>query len=360
LATPTARAGTLYPSDYEQYLLELVNRGRANPTAEAARFGITLNEGVSIPLDPGPRPPLAFDLHLVESAVGHSRDMLDRDFFGHVSSNGNTAEDRARIAGYRAIAGIGENIAWRGNTLADLELRQAADDMHQALFVDTELPGRGHRLNLLNTEVREVGFGLVAGDWTSGGVTYKSVMITQDFTQSSLSPILTGVVYQDRDHDAFYSPGGEGLGGVSVTARASSGLTLQTKTFPSGGYSLTLIPGAYEVTFAGPSVEETVLQVTVGLANQKLDLIAPLASPWTNPVSSLDINGDGQLAPLDVLVLINEINASGGGVLSPPAGAASPPPYLDPNGDNTLAALDVLLVINALNSPPVAAPQLQA
>src|SRR5690348_13825831 len=55
-----------------------------------------------------------------------------------------------------------------------------------------------------------------------------------------LSPILTGVVYRDRDRDAFYTPGGEGLGGVSVIARAANGLTLRTTTFPSGGYSVTL------------------------------------------------------------------------------------------------------------------------
>src|SRR3954468_21380533 len=32
---------------YEQYMLELINRARANPAAEAARLGIDLNEGLA-------------------------------------------------------------------------------------------------------------------------------------------------------------------------------------------------------------------------------------------------------------------------------------------------------------------------
>ena len=37
----------VYPSNYEQYLVELINRGRANPAAEASRYGIDLNEGLA-------------------------------------------------------------------------------------------------------------------------------------------------------------------------------------------------------------------------------------------------------------------------------------------------------------------------
>ena len=47
-------------SAQEQYFLELINRGRANPVAEAARFGIDLNEGLAAgTLPPDPAQPLA-------------------------------------------------------------------------------------------------------------------------------------------------------------------------------------------------------------------------------------------------------------------------------------------------------------
>src|SRR5258707_11440338 len=37
----------VYPSNLEQYEVELINRARANPAAEAARYGIDLNEGLA-------------------------------------------------------------------------------------------------------------------------------------------------------------------------------------------------------------------------------------------------------------------------------------------------------------------------
>ncbi len=35
------------PTAHEQYFLELVNRARANPGAEAARLGLGLNDGLA-------------------------------------------------------------------------------------------------------------------------------------------------------------------------------------------------------------------------------------------------------------------------------------------------------------------------
>ena len=42
------------PTAYEQYFLELVNRARANPGAEAARVGIGLNDGLAAGTIAGP------------------------------------------------------------------------------------------------------------------------------------------------------------------------------------------------------------------------------------------------------------------------------------------------------------------
>ena len=33
-----------YPTNFEQYMVELINRGRADPVAEAHRYNIALNE----------------------------------------------------------------------------------------------------------------------------------------------------------------------------------------------------------------------------------------------------------------------------------------------------------------------------
>jgi hypothetical protein len=49
---PRQLLAATFPTAYEQYLVELINRGRANPTAEATRYGTDLNEG----LNPGRSP----------------------------------------------------------------------------------------------------------------------------------------------------------------------------------------------------------------------------------------------------------------------------------------------------------------
>lgn len=73
--------------------------------------------------------------------------------------------------------------------------------------------------------------------------------------------------------------------------------------------------------------------------------------PWRNPVNARDVNNSGFVAPLDVLLIINELNISEPRLLPPPTGSDSPPPFWDPNGDGFLTAADALFVINYLNSP---------
>ncbi len=71
--------------------------------------------------------------------------------------------------------------------------------------------------------------------------------------------------------------------------------------------------------------------------------------PWQNAVLPVDVNGDGNVTPLDVLTVINELNASGPHALSSGGGV---PYFYDVNGDGFLTPTDALQVINYLNSPP--------
>ena len=143
------------PTVAEQYMLELVNRARANPDAEAARFGIDLNEGLA----PGtisatPKPPLAMNGHLLDSARGHSTWMLAADLFQHAGADGSSPGDRMSAAGY-VFSGTwswGENIAWRGST-GPVDLNSTVALMHEDLFVDAGIADRGHRLNLMDEKV---------------------------------------------------------------------------------------------------------------------------------------------------------------------------------------------------------------
>ena len=72
---------------------------------------------------------------------------------------------------------------------------------------------------------------------------------------------------------------------------------------------------------------------------------------WQNPIRPADVNDDDSVSPLDVLTLINDINFRGTrNLVVPPTPSDRPLPYLDSTGDNRIDAVDVLLVINYLNA----------
>ncbi len=91
---------------------------------------------------------------------------------------------------------------------------------------------------------------------------------------------------------------------------------------------------------------------------ERRELMAADVAPFHNFIYPHDVDGDFQLSPLDALVVINELNASGPGSL---AGKPEPENFnwnIDVDGDNSLSPLDALAVINRLNSgegelPPV-------
>lgn len=76
-------------------------------------------------------------------------------------------------------------------------------------------------------------------------------------------------------------------------------------------------------------------------------------SSYQNPFLNYDVNGDGQVTPLDVLILVNLLNRQGyqlgGGGSGGGAGEPENALYPDVNGDNQLSPLDVLLIVNYLN-----------
>jgi RHS repeat-associated protein len=73
-----------------------------------------------------------------------------------------------------------------------------------------------------------------------------------------------------------------------------------------------------------------------------------LAVGWTNPLVSLDVNQDRSVAPLDALVVINDLNRNGPRDL--PAEKTDPSaPFLDVNRDGGVNPIDALQIINALN-----------
>ncbi len=75
---------------------------------------------------------------------------------------------------------------------------------------------------------------------------------------------------------------------------------------------------------------------------------------WQNPGISVnarfDVSNDQFVTPLDALLIINDLNKSGGRQLPSGTNATEkPPPYFDVSGDGFLSAINALLVIDFLN-----------
>ncbi len=276
--SPRRHAVTAYdhgdPTAEEQLMLELVNRARANPAAEAARLGLDLNEGLPPDtLSPEPKPPLAFNPHLLAAARAHSDWMLAFDVFSHDGADGSSPGDRVAAAGY-VFSGSwswGENIAWRGTT-GEASVEQFTRDNHDNLFRSP-----GHRENLLAAGFDEVGIGVRSGQFTvetdQGPREFNAVMVTQNFARSggTPGPWVVGVVYRDQNGDGFYTPG-EGLAGVTVRPDRGEASAV---TSTSGGYALPVQAhaGALTITFTGPGLAVFVARsVVVADVSVKVDL----------------------------------------------------------------------------------------
>lgn len=229
----------------EVYMLELVNRARANPVAEAARLGVDLTEGLS-DLELArlvPSEPLALNDKLTLAARAHSADMAARAFFDHVNPDGKDPTDRATDQGYTYSAG--ENIA-AGYT--------GIDAAHKAW-----LESLGHRKNVFslhdtfdeNFKYTEFGFGAYIPPKGTNAeyVSYYS----QEYGYQGLNPSLyvLGVVYDDRDADSFYTMG-EGLADVRVEVRrrvAGEPVVASYTTDVVGNYQIAVEPGEYDLVF---------------------------------------------------------------------------------------------------------------
>ena len=265
------------PTDYDQYMLELINRARSDPAAEAVIYGIALNEGVppADTISTDPKQPLAFSGYLNDAAQGHSQWMLDTDTFSNTGNGGSSARDRMESAGYSFTAlpaGSGENLAWTGTTGPLGSLATRTEELHGNLFVDSGYPDRGHRTTIMNPDYKEIGVGVLSGVFTSGGTDFNAAIVTTDFAFTAGDSFLLGVVYYDTSGDNFYTPS-EGYANVTITAvLQGSGTSFNVMTWNSGGYQLQLPAGTYDVTATHATLGEAVSNnVAIASSNVKLD-----------------------------------------------------------------------------------------
>jgi uncharacterized protein YkwD len=267
------------PTGAEQAHLEAVNRARLDPDGEAQRLGIDLFEGVPAgEISGDPVQPLTFNATLLGVARLHSQDMIANGYFAHASLDGRSPFDRMTEAGYQ-YSYAGENIALMYST-SPLDEVSTALDLHDALFLDEGVVGRGHRVNILNGNFKEVGIGTAGGSYQHSPY---GLTLTCDFgaPRSGSGSYLLGVVYDDKDGDEFYDAG-EGIGGVEIAVVEAA---VGTTTASAGGYSMLLPQGTYTVDATLADGRTLQRQVSISDSNVKLDLLASeFPSDGTAPV----------------------------------------------------------------------------
>lgn len=328
----------------EQLVLEIINRARANPTAEGTRLGIVITEGMT-PAEQanvGVRPPLAMNKILLSTARAHCRDMYARNFFAHNNPDGKSPFQRMTEAGY-VWNNAAENIAV-GSPLGSYP----SNALEDILMIDSSIAGRGHRKDLLDIDGsgspppvrREVGIGFYTNP-VSNGQGWQSFM-TQDFgRRSGGGPFLVGVVYTDAVVANNFYDIGEGLPGVNIAITAGGSGT--TVTSPGGGFVIPVgASGSITVTASGgPLTAGTVLTQTIALTGENVRL-------EFKTTAVLDTDGDGIPDFWENLYSLNPNN---------PADAAQ-----DPDGDGASNLVEYLRGSNPLlaASTPSSASGLQA
>jgi hypothetical protein len=275
------------PTAEEQYELELINRARANPTAEGlllynttdpylvqnrSFWGSPTKDQVKSDFSHyAAQQPLAFNKDIIAAARIHSQDMLDHNYQEHTSPIDNSDPfSRMQAQGYTGYDVAGENIFAYGNDL---------DEINQEFEYDFGNPGLGHRENLINFGnyvYSEIGIGIIHG-FGSGGIMTNGqndgpIITTEDFGHIQGNVFITGVVYGDDNSNQFYDVG-EGISGATITVSGSSNSAVSST---SGGYAIpfTQGQGAVTVTATGGLLTAPISHtIELGDVNVKVDFV---------------------------------------------------------------------------------------
>lgn len=266
----------------EQYLLELINRARLDPEAEANRYNLDLNDGLAAgSIGSEALQVLAPNDELNRAATAHSQWMLDTDAFSHTGSGGSSAGERMAASGYDFVGQWTwrENLAWAGTT-GTIDLNDAIINHHEGLYRSA-----GHRANTFDAKISEVGLGQVEGMFTQNGQSYSSSMLTANFAASGAATFLTGVSYRDQSRDKFYSIG-EGRANYRITVDGETAVTTD-----AGGYGMDVGGDAETLVRVGQGSRAIArLEVDMSEGNVKLDIVTA-----SNGNTALEISGSARL-----------------------------------------------------------------
>ncbi len=353
---------TAGPSAEQQYMLQILNEARTNPAAAAQQLTNNLSQNVISTLQyynvnvqsaeqqissATPQPPLAWNDSLAASAQGQSQYMANNQIQSHTGAGGSTPQQRIVASGYGNAASTGENAyAWS----------TSAREAMQAFLIDWGVPSHGHRTNIQQPGVsaqnayRDVGIGIVQ----TGNTNFGPEVVTQDFASlPNEQAQVVGVAYND-DGSHFYSIG-SGVGGVQISAvNVQTGQVSSTQTWASGGYELSLAPGAYQVIASQNGQVVSSNRLNVGTVNIENDVV--MNNPWVGGSLSAAIAAlqPAPATPAPVVAIPMVVQAPI--VVVTPTPAPTPAPVINWQIPDTSNANALTWQISAPTNPSPATP----
>lgn len=328
LVLTTARAvaqstGPQQPSDWDLYMMKLVNAARTDPAAENQLRGTNYSNP--------PVAPLAYDSLVGQAAANHNQWMLTNigspliidatntgfspDSFTHSETynalssgipatatpgyTGVSAGNRLTYTGFQYSA-WGENIYWSSFAVAISAPR--IEGNHLGWWKSD-----GHRNNLMRATYSVMGHDAVIGE---------DHFASQVFARpgGSVRTHLLGVLYNDRNlsgawepHDVG-DPNREGLGGVPYLvydAATNQQVGDESFTNANGSFTFRVGSGTYDLQFLLGGSSQWVRDVTLDGVNIDLgDIQATPLSP------AGDYNGDGIVDLSDFTQWRDQLNAN--------------------------------------------------
>ncbi|MEC7564725.1 MAG: Ig-like domain-containing protein, partial [Planctomycetota bacterium] len=173
--------------------------------------------------------------------------------------------------------------------------------------------------------------------------------LTVDENSGSTTLDLTGITAGDGETQP-----------IRVTASSNHPLLIPNPsidyTSPDSTGTLTFAPGTNKSGFATVTVvvtdggldEDLETPADNGTTEESFEIVVTPAFPWHNYDNPLDVNGDHATSPIDVLLIIQELNRNGSYELPTPRSELIPPFY-DVNRDGWITPSDALQIINFLN-----------
>lgn len=300
------------PSDWDLYMLQLVNAARTNPAGENALRGTNYSNP--------PVGPLAYDPLVGRAAANHNGWMLANIHNSQIVDNTNTTSSpdsfshhetlNAQSGGTPATGTAGYTGANTGNrlTFTGFQFSSWGENIIWSSFAPAITESRirsnhvgwwnsaGHRNNLMRSSYTVMGHDAVIGE---------DHFATQVFSRpgGATRTYLLGVLYDDLDNSGAWEPrptgdaNREGLGGVPYRVfHAGTGDQVgeQGHTFTNGGFSFRVGEGTYDVEFAVGETLRLVQNVVVSGVNVDLGHI-----DLSTPPLVADYNNDGNVGLAD-------------------------------------------------------------